>query len=159
MPVYILNHQPKPIKKSRLAQLVKATLLAENAGAAEITVLVTDDLTVRRLNREYRKQDRSTDVLSFAQQPSDKPIDGAGGLLGDVVISLPTAIKNAAQYGIPLEEELALLVVHGCLHLLGYEDETVAGNHLMRERETAVLKQYGYSNVWEKHNQSKQAAS
>jgi probable rRNA maturation factor len=108
---------------------------------AEVSLLLTDDAEVQELNRRYRGKDRPTDVLSFAQQeclentPLPPQISGAPRLLGDVVISVDTAARQAAARGANLEEELALLTVHGILHLLGYEDETEAGAERMRQRE------------------------
>jgi probable rRNA maturation factor len=97
------------------------------------------------MNRRYRGYDRPTDVLSFAlqdQMPEAPPMPLAPGqpvLLGDVIISIDTAERQANALGISLEQELALLTVQGILHLLGYEDETEAGAARMRVREQAVL--------------------
>ena len=97
------------------------------------------------MNRLYRGYDRPTDVLSFALQdpmpdtPPMPPVPGQPVLLGDVIISVDTAERQANALGISLEQELALLTVHGILHLLGYEDETEAGAARMRVREQAVL--------------------
>jgi probable rRNA maturation factor len=97
------------------------------------------------MNRDYRGYDRPTDVLSFAlndPMPGTPPMPALPGqpiLLGDVIISIDTAERQANALGITLENELALLTVHGILHLLGYEDETEAGAARMRVREEAVL--------------------
>ena len=97
------------------------------------------------MNRDYRGKDKPTDVLSFAQseQLGDAPappiIPGLSEMLGDVVISVDTAIRQAQSHHIALEQELALLAVHGVLHLLGYEDETEAGAELMRVKEREIL--------------------
>lgn len=107
--------------------------------------MLTDDATVHAMNRDYRGYDRPTDVLSFALNDSvpDAPpmpaLPGQPAVLGDVIISVDTAERQARNLGISLEEELALLTVHGILHLLGYEDETEAGAARMRVREQAVL--------------------
>jgi len=110
-----------------------------------VTVLLTDDTEVHGLNHRYRGYDKPTDVLSFAQRdpapdaPPPPDLPGAPLLLGDVVISVDTAERQAAAHGVSLEQELALLTVHGILHLLGYEDETDAGAERMREREREIL--------------------
>lgn len=97
------------------------------------------------MNRAYRGYDRPTDVLSFALQdqipdaPRMPALPGQPVLLGDVIISVDTAERQANALGITLESELALLTVHGILHLLGYEDETEAGAARMRVREQAIL--------------------
>ena len=101
----------------------------------EISVVLCDDLFIQDLNRDYRGKDKPTDVLSFAQNDPD--------VLGDIVISLPTAARQAAAAGWPLESEIALLGIHGLLHLLGYDDETAAGAWEMQRRTEAVLTECG----------------
>jgi probable rRNA maturation factor len=92
--------------------------------SAEVGVLVCDDTTIHALNRQYRHQDRPTDVLSF---PADTPGADGAPYLGDVAISLETARRQAARRRIPLERELGLLLLHGVIHLSGYDHETDRG--------------------------------
>ena len=112
---------------------------------AEVSVVLADDAAVHALNRRYRRMDKPTDVLSFSQQepaaegPPQPDLPGMPPVLGDVIISVDTAARQAAEHGVTLEQELALLTVHGILHLLGYEDETEAGAQQMRLREQAIL--------------------
>lgn len=107
-------------------------------------MLLTDDATLHALNRDYRDQDKPTDVLSFAQRdehpdtPHATPSSLKTELLGDVVISVETAVRQAEQHGVTLNEELALLTVHGILHLLGYDDMTDEGAEEMQARERAL---------------------
>lgn len=106
---------------------------------AELSVLLVSDRTIRRLNRDWRGADRPTDVLSFAQQ------EGAGaapdGLLGDVVISVDTARRQARERGWPIGEEAERLLIHGVLHLLGYDHERSATEaRRMRRRERALAR-------------------
>lgn len=123
----------------------RQALRAEGAESAEVSILLADDPTVHALNRDYRHQDKPTDVLSFSQRESrdahaPPPPAGLGPeILGDVVISVDAAARQAQQFGVTLEDELALLAVHGILHLLGEEDETEEGAERMRTKETAVL--------------------
>ena len=84
----------------------------------EISLLITDDETIYKLNKEYRQKDRPTDVLSF---PMEDDI-----MLGDIVISLDTAKNQAQEREIGLDREIAFLFIHGLLHLLGYDHETSA---------------------------------
>jgi len=94
---------------------------------------------MRTLNRRYRKKDRTTDVLAFAMREAANPCPT---LLGDVVISIPTAVKQAKAAGRSLDEELAVLLVHGVLHLCGYDHERGKREALrMRRRERAILGQ------------------
>jgi probable rRNA maturation factor len=121
-----------------VAEAAAIKLLA-NAGReqAEISVVLVDDARIRDLNRDWRGQDRATDVLSWPQE--QEPTPGAPDVLGDVVISYDTAVRQANTRQWSVEEELALLLVHGILHLLGYEDETDSGAETMRQRETELL--------------------
>jgi probable rRNA maturation factor len=112
---------------------------------AEISLLLTDDGEIREMNRSYRGYDKATDVLSFAQcdpvadVPALPGVKGVPLLLGDIVISVDTAVRQATTHDVTLEQELALLAVHGLLHLIGYEDETESGAARMREREREIL--------------------
>lgn len=129
----------------RLRQCVRAILNAEGAPSAEVSILLADDETVRQLNRDYRFQDRPTDVLSFSQRechPGTPPLRVCPGTpepLGDVAISVETAARQASVHGVDLAEELALLGAHGVLHLLGYDDTSEAGAARMRRREALAL--------------------
>lgn len=90
--------------------------------ATSLTVRLTDDAEMRELNRRYRGQDRTTDVLSFAGEATPE-----GSHLGDLVISLPVARRQAREAGHPLERELRELALHGVLHCLGHDHETDGG--------------------------------
>ncbi|MEN6413328.1 MAG: rRNA maturation RNase YbeY [Veillonellales bacterium] len=127
---------------------IVTTVLNEAAEAygieadTEVSVVLVDDAAIRELNRTYRGKDCATDVLSFALNEGDEPevIDGPGEtLLGDIVISLPTAARQAAEYNHSLERELAFLTVHGMLHLLGYDHLKEADRQEMRGEEEHIL--------------------
>ena len=105
-----------------------------------MSLLLVDDPAIRALNRGWRNVDKPTDVLSWALPPGPPgSFPDTEDVLGDVVISLDTARRQAAARGWTLEEETALLLVHGLLHLLGHEDETEAGAERMRLIERRVL--------------------
>ncbi|MGN1195770.1 MAG: rRNA maturation RNase YbeY [Acutalibacteraceae bacterium] len=116
-------------------------------GSAEISVTIVDDEQIHALNLKHRNIDSSTDVLSFPLGENGvydlNPETGAQ-LLGDIVISIEHAVKQAKVYGHSLDREIAFLTVHSMLHLLGYDHEA-GGLELvhMREREEAVLTQLG----------------
>lgn len=119
--IYIRDEQDKLRTGARLRMLVKRaiaeTLRYEDfRGRAEVSVTFTDDEKIRELNGRYRGKDAPTDVLSFPMEERR--------LLGDIVISLETAARQAALYGHSLERETAFLTVHSTLHLLGYDHET-----------------------------------
>src|SRR4030065_1985870 len=109
-----------PIDKSILLHAAQLTLDTENVTAGSgLSVVIGDDNLLKRLNLRYRSIDTTTDVLSF---PSSEPDpDNQSIYLGDVVISLPCAQENSSAGGHPVADELQLLVVHGILHLLGYD--------------------------------------
>lgn len=88
---------------------------------AELSVLLTDDATIHPLNRDWRGKDRPTDVLSFAQREGE--VMGQVELLGDVIISLQTAARQAEERGHSPAHEVRVLLVHGICHLLGYDHE------------------------------------
>jgi len=121
MPVYLRSRVPRPkIHHDRVVRIAKRLLAMSRESGSELSIELIDDRRMRRLNRIYRKKDRTTDVLSF-------PMREAGGprtkLLGDVVISVPRARRQARQAGRSMDEELAMLLIHGVLHLCGYDHE------------------------------------
>jgi probable rRNA maturation factor len=103
-------------------RLAREILSMACEGPGELSVVLVDDVEMRRLNATYRGKDRTTDVLAFSQR--EGPNAGAEpSLLGDVVISVPVAGQQARERGTDLEREFAALLVHGILHLLGYDHE------------------------------------
>jgi len=128
----------------RIAQTV---LKAEGvAPPYEMSLVFTDSETVKQLNRDYRGVDEPTDVLAFcmlSQKEADSsfalPPDGVTRL-GEVIVSYPQAAEQAREQGHSTERELALLVIHGILHLLGYDHEEPEEESKMRERERDLLK-------------------
>ena len=95
-------------------------------GAYEISVTITNDEEIHKYNFEYRNIDRPTDVLSFAFEESDSlsHLDGVPIQLGDIIISYPTAKRQAKEYGHTIKREMAFLFTHGLLHLIGYDHMT-----------------------------------
>lgn len=125
---------------------VRAVLRFERrSDGVEVSVALVDDARIRQLNRDYRGRDRPTDVLSFPMSETVETEDGGTlFLLGDVVVSLPAAIRQAGEYGWTPAEEIARLVVHGTLHLLGYDhEEDAAEAEIMRRREEKILRRMG----------------
>ncbi|HEY6875994.1 MAG TPA: rRNA maturation RNase YbeY [Candidatus Dormibacteraeota bacterium] len=100
------------------------------AGGPSIAVRLTDDAELQRLNREFAGEDHATDVLSFA---------GEGEHLGDVAVSWPAVVRQAREHRHQSDAELALLCVHGLLHLLGWDHATVAQNREMTRLTLAAL--------------------
>jgi rRNA maturation RNase YbeY len=130
-----------------LRRVARLALAAEGVRAAELSIVITDDEAVRQLNRAYAGEDEATDVLSFSLQEGEAFPSPDGLLrLGEVVISLPTARRQAEAAGRPLLEEVAHLLVHGILHLLGYDHALPQEEERMRERERAILAQVSGEN-------------
>jgi probable rRNA maturation factor len=125
-----------------LARLASHALSVEQvARPAELSVVITDDGTIHQLNREYRETDEATDVLSFSQSEGEAFAlpDGETPHLGDVIISLDTARRQASEHGLALDDEVSHLLVHGVLHLLGYDHVDPDDERLMRSHEDAIL--------------------
>ena len=120
--------------------MAEYVLERERRTGAQLTLMLVGDRAMRDLNRRWRGKDATTDVLSFSQR------EGEGGglhpeLLGDVVISVATALRHAREAGCCQGAELDRLVVHGMLHLLGYEHEgDPAAARVMRRREAVILR-------------------
>jgi probable rRNA maturation factor len=128
-----------------MERLLTVLLRRERAnGNVEVSVLFCDDLVIHALNREYRRIDRPTDVLSFSLQDGDSEMlpparEHEPLALGDLVISLETAARQAQAQGHSLAREVEWLLLHGMLHLLGYDDTTDDGLQDMIARQRAVL--------------------
>lgn len=134
-------------KVRRTARLV---LAAEEVAVATISVALVDNRTIRHLNRRHLNHDYETDVLSFLfeTEQSAAPTTGARKkhpvtrrrLDGEIVISAEMAVQSAPRFGWSPSDELALYLVHGLLHLCGYDDKTIAERRRMRKRERAILR-------------------
>ncbi len=135
------------VSRIRLKEAV--TLALSHAGinkAVELGLVIASDETVHNLNRKYRGVDRTTDVLAFALAEADDKIAKPFAVppdkiihLGEVIISYPQARRQAEEQKHSIERELALLVAHGVLHLLGYDHEQPADAKKMRALEAKVL--------------------
>lgn len=150
--VMIRNNQKQIKLPVGLRLLVRkccqAVLVTENfEHDAEVSVSFVDNREIHRLNKIYRDKDRPTDVLSFPLGENgvyDVNNETGAYLLGDVVISIETAIKQAQMYNHTLEREVGFLTVHSMLHLLGYDHETTPLDAVkMREKEEIVLEYLG----------------
>lgn len=128
MAVEVLNRQRRfRLDTARLVDVSAGTLEAVGRGDADVTITLTNDRKLHELNRTYRGKDKPTDVLSF-------PYDTDGGPLGDVVVSVDRALAQAEERGHSLQREAELLVLHGTLHVCGYDHETDDGEMERLER-------------------------
>ena len=129
-----------------LTGIARIALESENVGDCQLGVVITGDDEVRTLNRDYAGDDYETDVLAFSLTEGEEfaqPDDTRR--LGEVVISMETAVKQAYDAGIELDSEVAHLLVHGILHLLGYDHLQSDDEATMRGHERAILESAGLS--------------
>lgn len=130
--------------ESVIRKTAEKTLLMERNEDCEVSIFLTDDVEIQKLNKLYRNVDKPTDVLAFAMREG---IDGNLNrqILGDVVISIPTAQRQANTYGHSIYAEISLLVAHGILHLLGYEHEKEHEAEVMWQKQSDVLYSLNYN--------------
>lgn len=136
------------VSQAWLRSVAQATLEAEGRDTGTLTLVITGDQTIRELNRDYLGIDAPTDVLAFGgEAPDFVNSPEAEAYLGDVLISYPQAEAQAFGAGHPIQAELALLVVHGVLHLLGYDHVRLEDKAAMWERQGDILSQLGLAHV------------
>ncbi len=127
-----------PVSDAWIKKIVTTALRgAKKKKSTEVGVVFVTDREMTKLNTEHRNKKKTTDVLSFA--------DGEHGLLGDIVISVAQAERQAKAAKKPLRAELAMLIVHGVLHLLGYDHETLKDEKIMFPLQKRILKSQDYA--------------
>jgi probable rRNA maturation factor len=129
------------IDRSRILKAADTVLRGEGVTSSEISVAFVDSGTIRQLNQRYLKHDEPTDVLSFPLSDSKKK------LLGELVIGAEVGLGQAESRGHDVQTELALYVIHGLLHLCGYDDATEREASEMRERERHYLRELGLPDI------------
>ena len=138
--ILIDNQQKKKIPTDTIRQKTKQILNALGCDAHEISIVVTDDNRIHELNKVYRGVDKPTNVLAFPMQEGEFS-DISPGLLGDVVISYEYAQKEADEAEIHILERLSQLLIHGILHLVGYDHETgTADAKKMEDKSLQILR-------------------
>jgi probable rRNA maturation factor len=122
-----------------LKRLIRQVLKKEGAAEqGEIALRVADDRQIQRVNKTYLGKDRPTDVISFNLSEGDKE------LRADIIVSADTALANSRKYRLSPARELYLYVIHGLLHVLGYDDTTEAQRRKMHKRELQLLRKFRY---------------
>lgn len=149
------------IRREHLERIARATLADERVTAAEISVALVDDARIHTINRDFLRHDFPTDVISFLFDASESPVGTRGGaaqkkqrsaarssatrrgtgksLSGEIIISVEFALHEAARFGWRPVDEVCLYLVHGLLHLCGYDDLSPAERRVMRHRESELL--------------------
>ncbi len=121
-------HRTRRVAKERVHGVVRDVLRREKRRSASVSIVFTDDQLSRRINRRFFRHDRPTDVMSF-------PLEERGPIEGEVYVNLDKAARQARTYRVTLANETARLVIHGTLHLLGYDDLGRKAAKRMKERE------------------------
>lgn len=138
MKIAITNLQKAyPIKKDRVREIVREVLRQEGKDA-ELSIAFVDEEEIKRLNKKFLGKDSSTDVLSFPLETK------RGWVEGEVIVCVPVALKAARKMRVDVEDEIMLYVVHGLLHLLGYNDIKKKDARIMYSVEKEVLSRFGY---------------
>ncbi|MCC7352315.1 MAG: rRNA maturation RNase YbeY [Anaerolineae bacterium] len=136
------------VNTEALVAAAQATLAAEGQQDCRVTLVITDDEGIRELNRAFAGNDTPTDVLSFSAREGSPEFVLADSdeeaYLGDIIISFPFAVAQASARNLPVARELALLAIHGTLHLLGYDHATSGDEARMWTRQDDVLQALGY---------------
>jgi probable rRNA maturation factor len=137
--VEIKNEQNlfKPDMK-KIKEVVRRILKKEGCQETEVSILITDDERIRQLNKNFRNKNEPTDVLAFCQHKKREEALKSN-LLGDVVISVETAKRQASKYGQSLPNEIYRYLIHGLLHLIGYKDESSLSYQKMKKKEEQLL--------------------
>ncbi|HWC03186.1 MAG TPA: rRNA maturation RNase YbeY [Methylomirabilota bacterium] len=130
--IVIADRQSIPVDVARIRRTARTALRALGVWDQELSLTLVDDRTIRSLNARYRGVRRRTDVLAF-------PLTGPAGMVGEAIISVETARRQARALGHSLREELDLLCCHACLHLVGYDDREPLEARLMHGREMDLL--------------------
>ena len=122
-----------------LDKIIKKTLKVEKVKNSYFEVVFVDDETIQNINRDYRKKDKITDVISFAFEDNDKKRYNNVRILGEIYICIPQMKRQAIEYGHSEVRELAFLTVHGLLHLLGYDHMNKNEEKIMFAKQEMIL--------------------
>ena len=134
-----VEHQRHTVDSTRLKKAVRLILKDAGIRLAEISIAIVSDERMHELNLQYLQHDSPTDVLSFVLGRDER----GRSLDGEIIASSDYAAREAAGYGWTTDDELLLYVVHGCLHLVGYDDTTSEGQAAMRAAEAKYLREFG----------------
>ena len=135
--IHVTNQQTLPVDETPLRRAVRLILQDASIAEAAVSLAIVDDPTIHKLNRQYLRHDHPTDVLSFLLERDERRLEG------EIVVSAETAQRVAPQFGWSPADELLLYVVHGTLHLVGYDDQTSKQRSAMQAQEKACLARFG----------------
>ena len=136
--IEISNQQDAhPVDEQRLVSAARRILQDEGIRDGVVSLAIVNDSTIHELNRRYLQHDYATDVLSFVLEDEEDRLEG------EVIVSADTAAANCGRFGWSRDDELLLYLVHGMLHLVGYDDHEPDEQRLMRQREQHYLARFG----------------
>lgn len=142
--IEIADEQSQPLDPDPLIAAVKQILTDHEIVSSEVSIAVVDDPAIRSLNKQYLDHDFETDVISFVLDHDEE----VGSLSGQLIVSSDTANRMAGEFGGSMQDELLLYVVHGTLHLVGYDDKDPADAREMRVAEKRYLRSFGVEHRW-----------
>ncbi len=126
-----------PCDTERWRQVLRQLLASEGIQRGEVSISIVHDAEIHELNRAYLNHDYATDVLSFVLDRDEE------ALLGEIIVSADTAIERCDEFGWQASQELTLYLIHGALHLVGYDDKSPTQREQMRAREQLYLERFG----------------
>jgi len=145
---FVNRHKKYKINESLLKKIVKEILgFCKSPEGLEFEFVFLDDRSIRRLNKRFKKKDEPTDVLSFGMKAEEF---GCRPFIGEIFISLDRALENSETFGSSFAEEALLYVIHGILHIIGYDDENSAARRRMSKKERDILRY-----LWKREDLSK----
>lgn len=137
--IEVINETEKEININEISNIVDYTLKKENVSNGIINIIIVDNETIHKINKEYRGVDRPTDVISFALEDDDIFIELDYRILGDIYISIDKVYEQAKSYGHSERREISFLTVHGVLHLLGYDHMELEEEKIMFKKQDEIL--------------------
>ncbi len=151
--IEVINDTDEEIEEiGAIKEVLRVALEVEGLNHIEMNVILVDDEKIHSINKEYRKIDRPTDVISFALEDDKKSTVEVYDyrVLGDIYISVPTARRQALEYGHSFLREITFLTVHGFYHLLGYDHQTPEAEEEMLKKQDIVMRKFERKKVYKK---------
>ena len=137
--ITITNETDEYVDKDLLNKVADYAMMSEDVNNGVVNIIIVDNKKIREINKEYRKIDKETDVISFALEDDDTFIELPIRVLGDIYISIDRVKSQAKDYGHSEKREICFLTVHGILHLLGYDHMNASDEKVMFSKQEKIL--------------------
>ena len=137
--ITITNETDEYVDETLLNKVADYAMMSEDVHNGVVNIIIVDNKKIREINKEYRKIDKETDVISFALEDDDTFIELPIRVLGDIYISIDKVKVQASEYGHSEKREICFLVVHGILHLLGYDHMNTSDEKVMFSKQEKIL--------------------